>query len=735
MDQINSRTAMPNVYADREALEQNDEYAKAYRNARASLELHLSATSISETSDALGEVNQKLSQELTAAGPECSGSKGKVYLTLIQRVCAGQADCKEFRLAPLTYLRGERYADRFDLLLRWAYAYRADEKNPAKAQYAKGLLQPNLHVLVGDLGAVSPPDGSQVLDNFRAETTPASDEVVQANLERMVRDLRLSRPADVDPNVAKKIPAQLLRALNVPQQVYVRLADSFAYAEGLPESLGSKPEAVLLAIPDRMAEARLAECVLNKRVHLVDANGAANLAALKTCTGYTWKDLAQVTACVPGAKAADSGLCAPKLDAAVVGEVLKEAVGLMQLGTYVRDARSLATTSLLGRLPNLKYADFAVAAKKCVGVANDAAGAECLFNQQFKSVEKDLQRIQKCAKNSSGSKLAECLAVGGFGKEEARLRLAAKCAIGSNTALAECGTAGLLDNETQRRLSCVREKSDATARAACIAEGLPGADIAAKFTTCANRPQEQRLSCLGALPGMPAKIVQSAVECQRATGSLAAGAACARALGVNIPPGVDTLVGCAGRPSTAGMLACAADGKVGGDAGKVLSCASQANFDGPGTGACVVGTMLKFNEDLMMAATCVASTGGEPTTAAVCTFGKLAMREFEFCKNDRFGEGKCFGKNNTLVKLFNIGPNSTVAQVLNIQMDMYKGMIAFTQNPGKAVGDFVRNAGRELTIVRENVLREAEAFHDNLRREASKVLGKGIYIKVKCCRL
>lgn len=732
MTQIVARTVMPKIHADMDALEQNEDYAKAFSNARASLELHLSATAVSELSDLLGLQSHRLAEELEKAG--CANTKGKVYLALTQRVCAGAADCVTFRgrqSPSLTYLRGNAYADRFDLLIRWAYAYRAEEAAKDKADYAKGLMSPNQYVLVSDQGAAPPVDGTQIQDAYRGESKPATDQEVQQYMERLVASVRAARSADAD--TLPKISAQVLRVLNVSKQVYVRVADAFVYTEGVAQTLPSKPDATLVSISDRMAEARLAECVLNKRVAVLDGNGQPNLGALKTCTGYSFKDLKAVAACLPNARQAEVGLCSPKLEAVLDGTVLKETIGLMQLGTYVRNAKSLAAASLVGRLPNLKYSDLAnTYAKACATAEGESATADCLFKQHFKGRDQeDLEKIRGCARQK-GAMVAECLAKTGFGREEARVKAAAGCASGKNDALADCVAAGLMDNETQRKVTCIKENNDATTRALCIAKGLPGVED--RIKACINGAADTQLSCLGALPGMPARVTQVVAEC-KSTDSLKAGAACARALGVNVPAGVDTAIVCMAKSSTAEALACAADGRIGGDAGKVLSCATQSNFDAAGTGACAIGTLLKFNEDLMMAATCAATTGGEPTSTATCTFGKLAMREFDFCKDAKFGEGRCFGKNNTLVKLFNIGPNSVAAGVINIQLDIVKGTVAFVENPGKATGDFVRNAGRELTIVRDNVVREAEAFHENVRREASKVFGKGIHIKVSCCSI
>jgi hypothetical protein len=736
MDQILARTVMPSIYADPESLEQNSDYAKGFRTSKATLELHLNETAISETSELLGLVSKKLNDELEQAG--CKKVKGRVFLTLIQRVCPGLdgPDCRTFRtgVPPLTYVAKNTYADRFDLLLRWAYAYRAKaEADPVKAAYAKGLLKPNQYVLVSNVEVAPPVQGTQITDSYQAENAPATDDQVQEHVERMVEHLRSTRPPKTNPEQFQRIPAHVLLMLDIPQQIYVRLADGFNYAEGLPQTLTNKPERVLLAITDRMAQARVSECVLNRAVPLFDANGAPNIAGLKACTGYSFPDVKSVLACLPSAGKAER--CAPKLDAALKDTALVETISMMQLGTYVRDGVSLATSSMVGRLSKVKYSELSQRAKDCTG--DQKAFAQCVLNQQFKDNKEgleSLQKIQACANSSTGAALADCISKSGFQKAQDRLKQVKGCVSGTKEGLADCVAAGVLDNETQRQLSCIRGATDATARAACIAKGLPGAESIAKFEACEKGAQEQRLQCLGSIPGMPKQVAAAAAACQ-SPGSLAGGAACAKALGINIPPGVDVVAGCISKSSTAEMAACAAEGRIGGDGGKVLSCATQSNFDAAGTGACVAGTMLGFNQDLMMAATCVAQTGGEPISAGTCTFGKLAMRELEFCKSARFGEGKCFGKNNTLVKLFNIGANSVVADALNVQLEMYKGVAAFIENPSKATSEFVQNAGRELTAVRDNVVREMQTAHDNVRRELSSVFGKGVHIKVSCCKI
>jgi hypothetical protein len=70
---------------------------------------------------------------------------------------------------------------------------------------------------------------------------------------------------------------------------------------------------------------------------------------------------------------------------------------------------------------------------------------------------------------------------------------------------------------------------------------------------------------------------------------------------------------------------------------------------------------------------CAAQTSGALPGTAICSAGKLAVKEMMNCRGKNFGEGNCFSESNELRKLakrfgMEIGPHSVVADVVNIQL-------------------------------------------------------------------
>jgi hypothetical protein len=118
------------------------------------------------------------------------------------------------------------------------------------------------------------------------------------------------------------------------------------------------------------------------------------------------------------------------------------------------------------------------------------------------------------------------------------------------------------------------------------------------------------------------------------------------------------------------LAGCAAAPFLGGEQGRLLTCAAQSQSYA-GFALCAAGP--KMNQEWMIAAQCAASSGGVPVTAAACTAGWLTLNELSKCFSKGIGGPGCFGPDNTIVKAVNNainditkgpGPNNEVVKAL-----------------------------------------------------------------------
>jgi hypothetical protein len=100
-----------------------------------------------------------------------------------------------------------------------------------------------------------------------------------------------------------------------------------------------------------------------------------------------------------------------------------------------------------------------------------------------------------------------------------------------------------------------------------------------------------------------------------------------------------------------------------------------------------------MNEEWRIAAECAVSSGGVPVTFAVCTGGRLTIRELFKCVQGRIGES-CFGPNNTIRKFF----ENAFHDLLNGPgegNDIVKGLNE-VRNFAQGIGDGMAHARDEL---------------------------------------
>ncbi len=110
-----------------------------------------------------------------------------------------------------------------------------------------------------------------------------------------------------------------------------------------------------------------------------------------------------------------------------------------------------------------------------------------------------------------------------------------------------------------------------------------------------------------------------------------------------------------------------------GEAQRIAACYAEAQGVPAAVAVCIASKNLTQDQRIVLQ--CAAAASGAPHATAVCAGGKMAAKEMMNCKGKKFGEGNCFNDNNEIRKLFSkagipIGPNSVVAQVINIQLQM-----------------------------------------------------------------
>jgi uncharacterized protein len=151
------------------------------------------------------------------------------------------------------------------------------------------------------------------------------------------------------------------------------------------------------------------------------------------------------------------------------------------------------------------------------------------------------------------------------------------------------------------------------------------------------------------------------------------------------------------------LTGCAVAPAVGGEAGRLLTCASRSDSYA-GFALCAAGP--KMNQEWMIAAQCAASSGGVPATAAACTAGWLTVNEIGKCFTKGIGGEGCFGTNNTIVKAFGDawhdvtkgpGPNNDAVKALN---NASKAVIAFEQKPLGGRNAAIPKAARDFDNAR-----------------------------------
>jgi hypothetical protein len=163
----------------------------------------------------------------------------------------------------------------------------------------------------------------------------------------------------------------------------------------------------------------------------------------------------------------------------------------------------------------------------------------------------------------------------------------------------------------------------------------------------------------------------------------------------------------------------------------LVSCARQ-NFQAGqepnywNLGLCALGPQvfkrLNPNPEASIAIQCAVQTGGQPKLFVACAGGQLAIRELDKCLTDGFGEGGCFGKNNTLTKLYDrVGDG--IAEAFGRKSLVYQAWQAATisSNPAEAI-KAVNQVAREVNKAGDNITAEAKRGLDKAGEAVSQIV-------------
>lgn len=719
-------TSSPTFEAQQPQYDEDAEYAEGRLETFLDRRQAASAKSINETNLALEETVIEFKDRLNSPG--CTGFVDTSVLILIHRVCpTAPSACETGGRSP--FLPGNRYANRFDLLAQWGYAYRPPS---TQGQDRSGLLLPDepVAIYVKDLSDA----GKQILGDYAKGTArlastnvdPREPEEAAPDRQRALEELvtRLRAQRATAPATKPQLGSSIFLATGTPLEIAVRLSDPglVTQADVALAFLRSEPKAKLLQITvDELAVTRLRECTRLRAVPISD------VAKVGECAGYDFQAKEEIMKCLDGKGCVPPfKFLAPIEDAGrQVGAIPQTAA---QFGYAIRDVRKLADASTLPRISSSTFTfdNLVTGARgKCANEMTENGTpstvlSECLVKNAFP--DKHFAEAYDCLRSPSLTPEQAVKCVDKGNKVDTRVL---KCVKLSGKDLQNCLIESQLNSNDKGTFACVTNSVGEFQRLDCVLRQRAGVNADALKKCAATKS----IDCLNALaPDLKAASI--AKECPSVETPQAA-LNCARALGINVPAQVTQVIGCASGGSWQATAGCMAREKVGGTAGVIADCYVQSGGDALGTTGCYAGRQLGMNQDFQMAMQCAMSTGGEPLATATCTFGRLTLRELTYCKNAGFGEGKCFGKNNTLVKTLGIEKGSAVAKYINVHLDVLRGTIAFVQDPKAAAEATVRNFGRELSKAANNIQRELGNGIEQARKFAQDIVsGRGVYTRV-----
>jgi hypothetical protein len=489
-------------------------------------------------------------------------------------------------------------------------------------------------------------------------TLSSSD--VQDSLARRVKQLR--EKAEVSKSELIQPVVAALAALS--RNDIVRMADVLSSPNAAVRmALGTSDQA--LKVSDELARVRIRECT--------KFQGKTKVTDIASCAGYKIIDDKSLDECLNG------DLCRPQF-----GEKMNLNVALL---AERLDVKELAVSVDLPRILDSKilFSAYQKAAFNCADKnrSDPASMVTCLSQAQFP--DQKVKDVLGCAKTMVGTKrdsvVIDCL----------------DTALGANTKEAQIAQCLLKAGEDgTQRMMCIAQKSmdPATAKALNCAMTVTSVK---QISSCVSDPNVAKLL--------------KARECIDAGGDAMKISLC-MARG-NADPKTLEAINCmvSSRGDYKKGLTCAALQNVSGDVGLIIRCAASSGGDVRGTAICAVTPGLTPEQQIALSCGVTASTG--PGYAA-CVGGQLTLKEFANCKTQGFAEGDCFGDNNELRKFSKnvlgqeIGSNSVVANVVNVNLKVFNSTIAFTESLLRDGSKALEKLNKELTTGLSQAGRAAE---------------------------
>jgi len=254
-------------------------------------------------------------------------------------------------------------------------------------------------------------------------------------------------------------------------------------------------------------------------------------------------------------------------------------------------------------------------------------------------------------------------------------------------AMVMCGTETTISPQARRCINEYRSNGSKNAVVNCLSAALPGR--VQHVPECLNQPSasESEVAICLAAPYLPPKV-SAALSCGQQHGTDWKGVAA-----------------CSLKDDIASV--------VGGDAGKVIACGIQSGGDYVGTAVCMFGGGLNQTQQVVLQC---AATSPDPYSFGVCAVGQLAIAEFMQCREVKFGQGQCFGRNNEIRRFIrNIGlgdmdENHPISRIMNVKLDILKFQVAFAEDAAKFIADVggaVIAFGGQVLHAATHVIREA----------------------------
>lgn len=463
------------------------------------------------------------------------------------------------------------------------------------------------------------------------------------------------------------------RILGLPQEVAIRVLDVIDEPSQAMTHLNFDKTASIKYVSDEIARTRILECVKYR--------GQRQLTEVSTCAGY---ELTQekITECLTG------GTCVPEISKTGWASVIAIA--------EVHGKKELAKAALLPRIAftKLEYDALRKAAQDCRAVANgsEKAMVTCVINARLSDHDR---KMFDCIRQHGGSAASIECATGQALPSSAQIVMG--CAQKDGSRGVACALEAALPDSARAILDCQRNARGNSKNAAlCTAKALGSKDVVL-YSACFEDSKDDWQQ--GALCVMKDKIPKEAAQ---AIGCIQHGG------------------------STSAIAGCVVAGNLPNEFQKPAQCVAEAAGDPVGVGICLAADGL--TPDQRIGLQCAMSSGGEPTTFATCTLGRLAVKEFTQCLDKKFGEANCFGENNEIRKLVknllgqDIHSGTVAGQLLNAQLEVVKFTVGFAQATGKGLENLVNNAGREGERFVQNVGREVERAGQNIAREGGNAI-------------